>query len=271
MEVLEEKLVVERYLKNGTLTEFSGVPFGKDTPYNYFEAKRVLRLAMDKLRVRTDLHKRLGIDSTGSGRPAITGTASSSVWDFVRLSSAKGAAQFTEYPHFTLSFDREQVLAPVIVPNAMKGEFRTNLLALGAEHFEGVVSDCLGEFRKSLGKVAGATPWMEVVQRRWSRGLRAEPVIDAILQFDPRTAALRDGKSAASVKQQRQWLRTAYEVIAKRRSNIQLAFGANTNASNVLVRPWRLTIFASLASRASVPRSAERLYWESIVRYRYLF
>ncbi len=226
MEVLEAKLVGEGYLKSGTLTVFAGVPFDKDTPYNYFEAKRVLRLAMDKLRVRTDLRKGLRIDSTGSGRPAITGTGSTSVWDFVRLSSAKDATQFTDYPHFTLSFDRGQVLAPVIIPNAMKSEFRANLLALGPERFEGVVSECLREFRTSLGKVAGATPWMEVVQRRWNRGLRAEPVIDALLRFDPRTAALRDGKNVGSVKQQREWLRTAYEVIAKRRSNIQLAFGA---------------------------------------------
>ncbi len=131
---------------------------------------------------------------------------------------------FTSLSSFTLSFDREQVLAPVIVPNAMKSAFRANLLALGPERFEGFVSECLREFRKSLGKVAGATPWMEVVQRRWNRGLRAEPVIDALHRLDPRTAASRDGKNASGVKQQREWLLTAYEVIAKRRSNIQLAF-----------------------------------------------
>jgi hypothetical protein len=224
MEVLEEKLVADGYLKSGTLTVFSGIPFGSDNRYNYYEAKRVLRLAMDKLRVRTDLRRRLGIDSVGTGRPAITGTDGGSVWDFVQLNSAKGAAQFTAYPHFTLAIDREQVLAPVIIPNAMKSEFRANLRALGAEHFEDVVFECLRRFRKTLGKVAGASPWMEVIQRRWSRGLRAEPVIDALLRFDPRTAT--DGQNEANVKQQREWLHTAYEVLANRRSNIQLAFGA---------------------------------------------
>jgi hypothetical protein len=226
MEILEEKLVADGYLKSGTLTVFSGVSFGKDNPYNYYEAKRVLRLAMDKLRVRNDLRKRLRINSAGSGRPAITGTGSSSVWDFLRLNGAKEAAQFTEFPHLTLAIDREQMLALVIVPNAMKSEFRANLLKGGSERFEAVVSECLLKYEKSLGKIAGAAPWMEVVQRRWDRGLRVEPVIDALLQFNPRTAASKSEKSAASVKQQREWLRTAYEVIANRRSNIQLAFGA---------------------------------------------
>jgi hypothetical protein len=226
MEILEEKLVADGYLKSGTLTVFSGVPFGKDSPYNYYEAKRVLRLAMDELRIRTDLRKQLQIDSASNGRPAIRGRGSGSVWDFLRLSGATDDAQFTAYPHFTLAIDREQVLALVIVPNAMKREFRANFLKGGSERFEAVVSECLLQYEKSLGNVAGAAPWMEVVQRRWDRGLRAEPVIDALLQFDPRTAASLSGKTTASVKQQREWLHTAYEVIAKRRSNIQLAFGA---------------------------------------------
>lgn len=53
IEVLEAKLVRNDYLKGGTLTVFAGIPFGKDEPYTYLNAKRLLRLAMDELRKRT--------------------------------------------------------------------------------------------------------------------------------------------------------------------------------------------------------------------------
>lgn len=73
MDVLEARLVKEEYLKSGTLTVFTGLPFCTESPYNYPEAKRFLRLAMDELRLRGDLHKTFGIDRNASGRGAITG------------------------------------------------------------------------------------------------------------------------------------------------------------------------------------------------------
>jgi hypothetical protein len=75
MEILEQKMVRDNYLREGTLTVFSGIPFGTEEPYNYFEAKRLLRLAMDELRKRGDLKKQLRMDSESKGRSAITGRA----------------------------------------------------------------------------------------------------------------------------------------------------------------------------------------------------
>jgi len=50
MEILEVKLTNDGYLKEGILTVFSGIPFTEDSPYNYPEAKRLIKLAMEDLR-----------------------------------------------------------------------------------------------------------------------------------------------------------------------------------------------------------------------------
>lgn len=39
MEIAESKWSADGYLKEGTLTVFSGIPFNEDNPYNYNEAK----------------------------------------------------------------------------------------------------------------------------------------------------------------------------------------------------------------------------------------
>ena len=66
MEVLEkQKLAYEEYLKEGTITVFTGISFGQDNPYNYHEAKRLLRLALGALRARRDLRRDLGMDPSG--------------------------------------------------------------------------------------------------------------------------------------------------------------------------------------------------------------
>ena len=43
-------MVDDGYLLEGTLTTFTGIPFDADYPYDYFEAKRLLRLLMLELR-----------------------------------------------------------------------------------------------------------------------------------------------------------------------------------------------------------------------------
>jgi hypothetical protein len=55
MEVAERKWPADGYLKEGTLTESAGVHFDENNPYNYAEAKRLIRLMMDELRRHPDL------------------------------------------------------------------------------------------------------------------------------------------------------------------------------------------------------------------------
>ena len=71
MEVAERKLPAQGYLKEGTLTEFSGIHFDENNPYNYYEGKRLIRLVMSELRYRPELRDL--INSEVGGREAITG------------------------------------------------------------------------------------------------------------------------------------------------------------------------------------------------------
>ena len=224
MEILEVKLVAEEYLKTGTLTVFTGVPFGTESPYNYLEAKRVLRLAMEELRLREDLHLAFGIDRNAPGRAAITGKDSSSVWDYLRLLRASEAKTFTEFPHLTLGIHREFMHAIVIIPNGLRSDFRRKLLGRGPDAFIGVFSEVLKKFRESLGTVAGAVPWVELIQRRYP-SQRSEPFVDALLEFDLRTSFPARGSTEKSPKLQPQWLKSVYDALNDRNANLQLAAG----------------------------------------------
>ena len=45
--VKEVNMIKEEKLKHGKITKFTGIPFGKDNPYTYYEAKRLLKLLME--------------------------------------------------------------------------------------------------------------------------------------------------------------------------------------------------------------------------------
>jgi hypothetical protein len=48
-------LIESQQFLEGTLTMFSGFPFGHDHPFTYLEGKRVLELALGELKKRRDL------------------------------------------------------------------------------------------------------------------------------------------------------------------------------------------------------------------------
>src|SRR5439155_10440842 len=102
LEIVEAKMIDTGQFVEGTLTMFSGFPFGHDHPFTYLEGKRVLELALGELRSRRDLQDHLGMKPKAPGRPAITGRQGDSVWDFLSLSAAAEAENFTRYPHLTL-------------------------------------------------------------------------------------------------------------------------------------------------------------------------
>jgi hypothetical protein len=225
MEVLEEKLVRDSYLRGGTLTVFAGIPFGKDEPYNYHEAKRLLRLAMDELRHRKDLKKELGVDSERKGRAAITGREGTSIWDFLWLQEAQSAKTFTEFPHLTVGIQQERLHVIVTIPNGIRYRFRKNLLAGGRDRFCTLFHDVFDNFKTSLKGVEGAAPWVEIVQRRYP-SQRSRPIRDARLEFDLRTAFRQPKVLGNAVKRQPQWLEATYDSLAKKNANLQLGVGA---------------------------------------------
>jgi hypothetical protein len=94
MESAEARWSDEGYLKEGTLTEFTGYPFGPELQVTYREAKRVQGLAMDEFRKMKSLEKEIHANLSGAGRSAITGTKTDSVWDYIPLKVA-GAGRDT--------------------------------------------------------------------------------------------------------------------------------------------------------------------------------
>lgn len=224
MEILERKLAEQEYLREGTLTVFAGIPFGKTHPYNYHEAKRLLRLALDELRTRRVLQRELGMNSKGAGRPAITGREGSSVWDFLPLARARGVRTFTEYPHLTLGIQRDRLLTIITIPNGIRPKLRRNLLIGGKGGFLAMIEQVHNNLHSALNAVEGAVPYVEIVQRHYPTQ-RSEPLVDARLQFDLRTAFRRPNRWRKSVKTQPQWIDAVYNVLASKHSNVQAAVG----------------------------------------------
>jgi hypothetical protein len=221
MEVTEGRMLSAGYLKEGTLTAFSGIHFDNGNPYSYTEAKRLLRLMMDHLRNRPSLASKLGVNPLGTGRGAITGKSSDAVWDFLRLSAAGTDESFTKYPHLTVAIENDHALAQVTIPNGLDGSLVRKLKAAGYEAFKGLIFEFLRNVEPILTANATATPFVKVVQRHYP-SQRSVPIYDASLELDPRTAFdIED----TMVKFQEQWLRTAFDVFANRRSNIQIGIG----------------------------------------------
>ena len=223
LEVAESKLSEDGYLKEGTLTVFSGIPFTDKEPYNYPEAKRILKLAMEELRSRKDLVRGIGLKPKGTGRGAITGRGGDGVWDYLRIKGSDNNEPFNKYPHLTFSVGRQQLYAALVMPHGMPSKYRRNIVDLGYEEFADYMSEVNNKLVRAIRKADGAKPWVDVVQRRFT-SQRAIPILDAKIGFDLRTAF--PGGKRNPVKQQPQWLRAAYDGLANKRSNLQIAIGA---------------------------------------------
>lgn len=216
--------VVDARLTEGTLTMFSGVPFGPGDPYTYLQAKRVLGLLRDELRRDGRLIRRLGADPESPGRGAITGRAADFVWDFIGLRDAPRSV-FTQYPHLTLGVHADRVDAYVTIPNGIRSRLRTKLLGSGSSVFEGLVLGVTSALVRVLRRHKGSSPMIVLVQRHYP-SQRAQAVPDCVLRFDPRTALPRNSRLRGPVKFQPQWLDATYHALKKRRSNLQLQIGA---------------------------------------------
>jgi hypothetical protein len=222
LEVAEVREANQEYLKEGTLTVFTGIPFGADDPYSYPQAKRLLRLLLDELRNDRRLRRGLGTDPNGRGRGAITGRAGQGVWDFISLKPAPKT--FTQFPHLTIGIRDVRFEVYVTLPNGIRSSMRNNVLGTSYEQFEDLIGAVTRLLGKALRKYPGAVPMMVLVQRRYLTQ-RSPALIDGILRFDPRTA-FSDGANSA-VKHQPQWLRAVYDLLRHRRSNLQLQIGAD--------------------------------------------
>lgn len=221
LEIAEAKLIESERLREGTLTMFAGFPFGRDEPYSYLQGKRVLVLAMDELKRRRTLVKRLGVNLEASGRPAITGSHGEGVWDYLSLASSGIVESHTSYPHLTLSVRTRDIEAVLTIPNAVNSKMRRGLRELRHEGFQEKIAEVVSNLQPLLRQHPNATPCFRGIQRRYP-SQRAEPYIDARIEFDLRTAV----PQKRSAKLQPQWQRAAYEAfVDKRGSNYQMQIG----------------------------------------------
>jgi len=222
--VVAEGRLPEDYPLEGTLTTFTGIPFGADEPYNYPEAKRLLKLATQALRAQPRLVHDLGMDPAGAGRGAITGRDGAAVWDFLRIKGLERGGTFTSSPHLTLAIEADRVVATITVPNGIQRAFRQNLLKPGFDTFVDLFAKMNTRLQRALRDAPGAAPWVILVQRRYP-SQRAMPLIDANIEYDLRTA-FPGKRRGLPVKPQPQWLQATYEALTQKRSNLQIAVGA---------------------------------------------
>ena len=221
MEIAEAKMVQMGYLKEGTITRFAGIPFTRDYPFNYLEAKRLLGLIMDELKTKKSL-QRLGVDPKLPGRGAIKSHKGWSVWDFMRLKYSKNSRNFTKYPHFTVAILADKATAFVTLPNAAERIIRKRLFGCGQEVFNNLMSSILEKMKPVFKIDPSVQPYAQVIQRHYL-SQSSPPIQDAILRYDLRTIT-QDGEKVRH-KYQPQWLETTYEVMTNKKSNIQFEIG----------------------------------------------
>lgn len=219
LEVMEGKLAQQEQLMAGTLTTFTGVPFGDDLPFTYAEAKRVLGLMRGELRRRPDLRRELGIDPDAVGRSKITGQGGDSVWDFLAFKDAEG--DFNKSPHLTFALLRLSVEALLTVPHSVEPAARRRLVSLGRDGFAELIGEVVDRMKPTIAKCKGVEPRVRLMQRHWPTR-SSPPIQDALLIFDPRTALEGDGP----LKPQPEWMDAAFAALANKSSNLQLQVGA---------------------------------------------
>jgi len=221
LEIAEGRLIEAEQLKEGALTKFAGIPFDSDHPYNYFEGKRILGLALGELKANSKLVRGLGVNPEAPGRGAITGRRADAVWDFLTLAEADWEESFTAHPHLTLGIRAQETEATVTVPNAVNGAMRQRLVQLGEKGFLEVTAAILTNMQPLLVRCKGATPLFRGIQRRYP-SMRSTPIIDAKIEFDLRTAIPGSGLPKA----QPRWLSAAYgSFVKKGGANYQIQFG----------------------------------------------
>lgn len=225
-EVAEVQADMKAQIKEGTLTRFAGVPFDESNPYSYSQAKRLLGLLRGELLRRRELERRLGMNRNCPGRGAITGSASTAVWDFISTKASKHDDVFTQNLHLTLGISDERVDAYVTVPNGIRSRLRTALLGSDYADFHQTIAETTRRLNKVLRRYPGGKPTITVVQRRYVTQ-RSQARHDALLRFDPRTAVPVRGRSRGpAVLRKPEWLIATEQALRHRRSNLQLQVGA---------------------------------------------
>ncbi len=216
----EAKMANEKYLKEGTITEFSGIAFD---PYTYLECKRVLRLLTQKLRDNKEFVKAMRLDAA-TGRVSITDQAR--LWDFVSFKPLDGTnVAFQKYPHCTVAIGPVDAAEMITFPHSMSPALRKRLHGPSFEEFTGRLRQASDTLTRSLKGITAYRPMVRVMQRRY-KTQKSVPMMDGRVEFDLR-ATFGDAEPhfGPTIKKQQEWARSAYELLVNKHSNIQFQIG----------------------------------------------
>ena len=193
---------------------FNGFQCGGDD-FDHRQAKRILGLAMDKLRNREDLRRKIGIAPRSPDKKDVHDNGAS-VWGVLAFKSVPMSEK--NPPHLTLGVGREYVSAMVTLPNSAPARYRRALIGRGEPGFRCV----MGKVLEKMPGCPGMEPRLRVWQRRYpSRS--SPPLIDAAIDVDLRTL---DGDPESRVKHQPEWAGAAFDVLENKNSNLELQIGA---------------------------------------------
>lgn len=142
------------------------------------------------------------------------------VWDFLTLKGAEG--DFNRSPHLTFAVSRLNAEALLTVPDSLKAVSRRRMVDLGRAGFFDLIREVMGRLKPTIANCDGMEPRLRIMQRHWLTR-SGPPVLDAMLNFDPRTAFEDAGNG---VKYQPQWLDAAYAGLSNKNGNMQLQLGA---------------------------------------------
>lgn len=230
LEVFEAKSLADDYAIRGTLTMFDGFPFDEERPFNYREAKRLVRLLGDELSSRCDLHE-IGIDPNADRRSKITGSQGGAIWDFLQFEGGKKAGGFNKRPHLTFALRPESAGAMLNFPHQLTGGIKSRFAEIGLERLRDILAQVERQIRPVLKPIDGAYAFFEVVQRHYP-SRTSPPVIDARIHADLRTQF----QNTSPVKPQPEWLAAAFDLIQNKRSNLQFTLAARFPYDSPVVR-----------------------------------
>lgn len=161
-------------------TVFSGFPFGT-VVFDYPKGKHVLRLAMDELRKRDDLHE-IGIAPERKSRRTIRDDGGV-VWDVLVFAVPD---KWRTSPHLTLGVGIEYVTAMMTLPNKALAKYRQPLTALDEQGLRRMVGKVLENMRPLLEDCPGMEPRLRFHHRRQPPPL-TQPRMAAALDMDLQT------------------------------------------------------------------------------------
>ena len=245
--VLENNMVEDEYLTEGSITEFTGIHFDDDNPYSYREGKRQLKLLVNKIRKNKILNDELNVDLKAKGRSGIK--KEGNLWDYLTFNTGIKQKSFTDEPHLTIAMSDVFIEADFTIPYRIKGKTKKNFYSLSWVNFKNIVHEIALNFDKSFGISEGFQPHILLGQRRYPS--QSSPAIhDARLEMDIRTA-FKDisSKLKPTQKQQEEWLKVVFEINNNKKSNLQFQVGGrfyfnkqslvnDKNADQILVKSF---------------------------------